>query len=256
MVVLDADVTGADEPLGATVGDTTAVAVDRGAARRELAARIRPVTLAERRVLAVAEPLRPLCPDGGLRRGSVVGVTGPVAPSLACALVAEATGQGSWVALVDLPDLGLAAAAELGVALDRVAVVPRVAPGTWATVLAALIDAVDLVVVGVPPRVRHGDVRRLAARARERGAVLLPVGDVARWPLPPDLTLAGGSGRWSGLGRGHGHLRARRVRVESTGRRGADRPRARDLWLPAADGGITPVDHPTARAAGRLRAVG
>ncbi|HSL56445.1 MAG TPA: hypothetical protein VK866_01250 [Acidimicrobiales bacterium] len=249
------------DPHAARADDPRADAADasRADAVRELAARIRPVTLAERKVLAVADPLRPLCPDGGLRRGSVVGVTGPVAASLVLALVAEASGQGSWVALVDLPDLGLVAAAELGVALDRVAVVPHLAPGTWAGVLAALVDAVDLVVVGVPPRVRDGDVRRLTARARERGAVLLAVGDVARWPRPPDLTLTTGPGRWSGLGSGHGHLRARRVRVTSTGRRGADRPRARELWLPAADGGLAPVEHPAARGAdpgAGLRVVG
>lgn len=223
-------------------------ALDPLARLRALDERVRPVTLAERQVLPVAEALRPLFPGGGLRRGSVVAV-GPdgagAATSLALATVAEASGQGSWVAVVGLPTLGLVAAAELGVALDRLAVVATPGRGRWADVVAALVDAVDLVVLG-PARVRPGDARRLAARARERGAVLLPVG--TEWPEAPDLALRADAGRWEGIGTGYGHLRARRVRVGATGRRDAARPRSTEVWLPAEDGGVAPVTHPTVRA--------
>ncbi len=221
---------------------------DRQAALARLAAiddRVRPVTLAEHHTLAVLDPLAPLLPGGGLRRGTVVAVGGGAATSLALALVAEASGQGSWVAAVGLPRLGLVAAAELGVALDRLAVVSTPDPGRWASVVAALVDAVDLVLVG-PARVRPGDARRLAARARERGSVLLPVG--VDWPEAPDVVVSSGAGRWEGLGQGHGHLRARRVRVTATGRREAARPRAAELWLPAVDGTVAAVAHPTVRA--------
>ncbi len=221
---------------------------DQQAALARLAAiddRVRPVTLAEHHVLDVVEPLAVLLPGGGLRRGTVVAVGGVAATSLALALVSSASAQGSWVAAVGLPRLGLVAAAELGVALDRVAVVDTPDRGSWPSVVAALVDAVDLVLVG-PARVRPGDARRLAARARERGAVLLPVG--VDWPEAPDVVLAAHSARWEGLGSGHGHLRARRVRVGATGRRDAARPRSTEVWLPAADGSIAAVAHPTVRA--------
>ena len=212
---------------------------------RDLDERLRPVTLADRQLLPVDDALVPLLPGGGLRRGSIVATQGGAATSLVLATVAAASGQGSWVALVGLPSVGLVAAAELGVALDRLAVVDQPDRGSWAGVVAALVDAVDLVVVG-PTRVRPGDARRLAARARERGSVLLPVG--MEWPEAPDITLTVGAGRWEGLGAGSGHLRARRVRVQATGRRDAARPRSVELWLPAEGGGIAPVEHPTVRS--------
>lgn len=211
-------------------------------ALRSLDQRVRPVTLAERRVLPVSTHLAPLLPWEGLRRGTSIATEGDAAVSLALALLAEATTAGSWAAVVALPELGLAAAAELGVAVDRLALVPEVPRDAWPTVVAALVDAVDLVVVGPGP-VRPTDVRRVAARAREAGAVLVPVG--SWWPEPVDLRLTTVRTRWHGLGEGHGHLSARRARIESTGRRAAVRARRVDLWLPAAGGGIGTVEHPS-----------
>src|SRR5436305_1103558 len=84
-------------------------------------------------------------------------------------------GAGSWAAVVGMPDLGLLAAAELGVVLHRLVLVPR--PGTeLGAVVAALLDGVDLVVVATDGiallRSRGaGLARRLSARARHRGAV-------------------------------------------------------------------------------------
>ena len=236
-------------------------AADRAHALAELRAldqRFRPVTLADRQVLPVADPLRHLLPGEGLRRGSTVATSGEAGVSLALALVAEATAAGSWVVAVGLPHLGLAAAGEMGVALDRLALVPEVPRDLWPTVVAALVDAVDLVLLG-PNRVRPTDVRRVLARARERGVVLVPVGDW--WPEPVDLTLAGSTSRWHGVGVGHGHLQARRVRVDAAGRRDAARRRATELWLPAEGGGVAPVGHPSTRGntsgvQPRLRPVG
>jgi hypothetical protein len=188
-----------------------------------------------------------------LRRGSTLAVGGGAVTSFTLALVAEASGQGSWVAAVGLPSLGLAAAAELGVALDRLALVSRPEPGMWSTVVAALVDAVDIVLVG-PSRIRATDARRLTARSRERGAVLITVG--AQWPEPPDVTFHTGAGTWVGLGVGHGHLRARMVPIEVTGRREAARPRRDTLWLPADDGGVATVARPPVTGPAELRSVG
>lgn len=235
--------------------DTRAVAVtDPLAELRALDERVRPVTLAERQVLPVVDALAPVLPGGGLRRGSVVALraegSGGAATSLALAVVAEASGQGSWVAVVGLPTLGLVAAAEIGVALDRLAIVDPPDRGRWAQAVAALVDAVDLVVMG-PARVRPGDARRLEARARERGAVLLPVG--VDWPTEPDVTLTADPGRWEGVGLGHGHLRARRVGVRAAGRRDAARPRSTEIWLPAEGGGVAAVEPTTVRALRTVR---
>ena len=203
---------------------------------------VRPVALAEERLLPVLPTLSGLLPGGGLRRGSTVAVAGGT--SLALALLAGPSAAGSWAAVVGVPALGLVAAAEAGVAVDRLGLVP--APGTeWPAVVAALLDALDVVVVRVPDRaVRAADARRLAARARERGTVVVLAGRpaVAAWPEGPDLQLTLGDPGWEGLGPGHGHLQRRRVHLEVSGRREAARPRAADLWLPAAVDVVAPAE--------------
>lgn len=209
-----------------------------------VAERTRPLVLARARTLPVLPPLAGLLPDGALPRGITVTVGGIGSASIALALAAAPTAEGSWAALVGMPNVGLAAAAELGVALERVAVIDAPEPGQWATVVAALLGAFDMVLVAPGHRVGAGAVRRLAARARERGSVLVPVsGPVGRlaagsWPESPDLRLGSVAAQWAGLQQGHGHLRARRVTIEATGRRGLSRPRRVDLYLPGPSGGV------------------
>jgi hypothetical protein len=196
-------------------------------------------TLAGERLLPVLPALEPLLPGRGLRRGTTVAVARSAA--LALALVAGASAAGSWVAAVGLPDLGIVAAAETGVALERLALVPAPGARAWPAVVAALLDAIDLVLVRSPPRLPAAQARRLSARARERGAVLVPLG---AWPEPADLRLAVTSSTWHGLGQGHGNLQARRVEVAVTGRGAASRERRVLLWLPSPDGTIAPVAVP------------
>jgi hypothetical protein len=193
-------------------------------------------TLAGERLLPVVPALRPLLPGQGLRRGSTVAVNRSAA--LALALVAGASAAGSWVAAVGLPDLGVVAAAEAGIALERLALVPAPGARTWPAVVAALLDAVDVVLVRSPAGLPAGQARRLAARARERGAVLVPLG---AWSQVPDLQLAVASSVWRGLGQGHGRLEARWVEVVAGGRGAAARERRARLWLPAPDGTVAPV---------------
>jgi hypothetical protein len=191
---------------------------------RELAGVARPVALAEERVLPVLSVLEPLLVGGGLRRGSTVSVVGST--SLALALVAGASTAGSWTAAVGVPALGLVAAAETGVALERLALVAD--PGDqWATVTAALLDAVDVVMVRPARRVRQADARRLVARARERGSVLVPL---APWD-GADVQLSIETAHWHGVRRGDGHLAGRLLEVVATGRGAAARQRRASLWL-------------------------
>jgi hypothetical protein len=210
----------------------------------DLDARVRPVVLAGERVLPVLPALEGLLPAGraGLRRGSTVTVGGEAgATSLALALLAGPSAAGSWAAVAGLPTVGLAAAAGFGVALERVVLVGSTPTGAWGTVVATLVDAFDIVLARTGPRLRLGDARRLAARARERGSVLIMLG-AGDDNLGSDLRFTVVDTAWEGLEDGHGHLRARRVTVEVGGRRGADRPRRVDLWLPTADGSVATVE--------------
>jgi hypothetical protein len=192
---------------------------------------------ADGRVLPVVPPLAGLLPAGGLRRGSTVAVAAGVgATSLLMALLARASAAGAWVGVVGRPELGLVAAAEAGVAMERLALVPY--PGAdLVAVAAALLDGLDLVAVAVPDQgVRAAGRQRLAARARQRGAVLLPLG---QWP-GADVELSCAQVRWQGVGgtaEGDvGRLCARRVRVQLRGRAVAPGGRDGRLLLPGAEG--------------------
>lgn len=195
--------------------------------------------------LPVWPALAALLPHG-LQRGSTVSVTGSV--SLLLALLGAASAEGAWCALVGLPPISAEAASEYGIELSRLAIVPR--PGdNWTTAIGALLDAVDVVVTRPPPRVVPGDVRRLAARARTREAVLMPfLAGEATW-LGADVRLHMDEGQWSGIGAGYGRLRQREVTVTVEGRGQAARPRSAQLWLPACGGGITAMEQmPAVRA--------
>jgi hypothetical protein len=218
------------------------------------------------RVLPVLPELRRLLPWGGLRRGATVAIaTGDPAPaghasaghasaghaavghaavrpafgatSVLLALLAAASADGSWCAVVGMPALGARAAAEIGVALDRLALVPH--PGTeWPGVVAALLDGFDVVVAAPPGPVGAPIANRLAARARQRGSVLVPYG---RWP-GADVVLSAVGCRWHGLGQGRGRLRQQELVVSAVGRGAAARVRRATLWLP---GGDPPESTPT-----------
>jgi hypothetical protein len=179
---------------------------------------------------------------GGLRRGSTIAVSGSV--SLLLAALGAASAGGAWCALVGFPRLSAEAAAEYGVDLSRLAVIPAAGSG-WTTAVGALLDALDIVAVR-PPRLVPGDVRRLAARARTREAVLLSYGE---WP-GADVRLRATGGTWSGIGAGTGRLKARRLEVHASGRGPAARPRSTALWLPAAGGGVEPAAAPVIELAG------
>ncbi|HEY8473700.1 MAG TPA: hypothetical protein VIL37_13845 [Natronosporangium sp.] len=187
------------------------------------------------RLLPVAAELRPLFPAGGLRRGSTVAVT-PGTSSLVLALLAGASESGAWAAVVGMPGLGLLAAAQAGVALDRLGLVPNPGPD-WPMVVAALLDGVDVVVAAVPGPIAGRVASRLSARARQRGSVLIPYG---RWE-GADLTLTGEGGVWHGLGAGRGRLRSRELTITARGRGAAGRPRSVRVQLPDHTGRLAPA---------------
>jgi hypothetical protein len=147
---------------------------------------------------------------------------------LALALLAGPSAVGGWGAVVGVPDFGAEAAAGLGVRLDRTVLVPE--PGElWLEAVAALIDVVTVVVVRPTGRVGEAQAAKLAARLRTREAALVSLG---AWPRA-DVRLTVEAPRWSGAGRGEGHLRARQVTVAV--QRGTAPARRHDLWFPDAD---------------------
>jgi hypothetical protein len=206
----------------------------------DLAAAVAPTTLARQRTLPVTEPLRPLLPEGGLVRGRVVSCQGVAATSLTLALAAGAAAQGAWLAVVDVPWLGVEAAAELGVPLERLVRVETPGDaGTWADLVAATVDGFELVVTRVPRRVNAGVLRRVQSRVQAREAVLLAVGDPG--PLTTDVTMMASTPVWDGVEQGAGYLRGRRVTVAASGRR-IPRARHAELWLPGPGGGVAAVE--------------
>ena len=146
---------------------------------------------------------------GGLRRGTVLQVTG----SGALMLDMVAAAGDLWVAIIGDPLVGVLAAAEMGVNLTKLILVPEPGPDA-ALAAAALLDGVDILVVGPRAGLAPSDRRRLTARARERGTVIL-----ATTPWQGAHTVLSVTGvRWRGIGAGSGRLQARELTVERTGR--------------------------------------
>lgn len=205
----------------------------------------------ERPPLPVPPPLADLLPDG-LRRGATTSVLGST--SLALGVLAHACASGAWAVVVGQPRLGLLAAAQAGVDLARFALVPE--PGADAAlVLAALVDGLDVVLVGPGAPLVDADRRRLSARARERGAALLTT---VTWPGAA-VVLDAGPARWSGVGAGDGRLRTCEVQVRRTGRGSAAVPTSAAVVLPFAPPGEHVPAGPVRRrprTAGGLRLVG
>ncbi len=143
-----------------------------------------------------------------------------------------------------MAELGLVAAAEAGVNLDRVALVPN--PGEeLVAVTAALIEGMDIIAVAGTARLGAGDRQRLSARARQRGTVLLPTGGWAGADLELRLVPAPGGG-WRGVGGdGHGRLRAREVQLRVGGRGAAHHVRTARLLLPGPTGAVSAIERHT-----------
>lgn len=221
-------------------------------AGRGLVTRAGSATAAQERTLPLLPVFAPLVPQCAVQRGSVVGCVGAAAVTLALAVAAGPSQQGAWVAVAGMPSLGLAAAVEAGVVLERLVAVtePVDADGAvrpfddevWGDLLAACIDGFDVVLLGPgAQQVRPATARRLVARLQARGAVAVTVGAPV---FGADLRFECTAATWMGLGDGHGVAQARRAQLALSGRR-VPQERRLDCWLPAADGQLRACD-PTA----------
>lgn len=185
----------------------------------------------------LSDATRHLLPTGGLRPGSLVQISGSAgATTMALALLAGPCRAGAWVGCVGFPELGWEAAGEVGLPLHKAAVV--VMPGDsrrelWAKVMAAMVDAFEIVMCGPGVLVGSATARKLRARARERGSVLVQVtawnpdprsGPVVAWG-EGDVVVRVLKSRWEGLGQGWGKLSRRTMVVQVGGRGPLSRPR-------------------------------
>ncbi len=195
-------------------------------------------------VLPVPPALADLLPGRGLRPGQAY----TVAPSgsLLLALLARPSREGSWCAVVGMPELGAEAAEQLGVDLNRLVLIPDPGP-RWLAVTATVADVLPVVAVRPGGRVSAGETARLSARLREKGTVLLVQGV---WPQA-EASLAVDTAEWSGVGDGYGFLRRRAMTVSVTSRRWAA-PRRGRMLLPDDTGGLTAAPPQPER----MRAVG
>lgn len=208
--------------------------------------RVAPVLLASEHILPVPEVFHSLLPGGGLQRGWTTRVGGSAsARALAWALLGEITTAGRWVAAVNVDGISLAAASELGVAVERVLVVQNATQDVWSATIGALVGAVDVVVFTEPRhRVRPSEYRQIASRCRERGTVLMELasdpsqrsGRFGAGQLQYDMSFTVDPATWDGVGHGHGHLHARNLKVEVSGRRAPGQGRHGHFELPGGDG--------------------
>jgi hypothetical protein len=187
------------------------------------------------RILPVLPVLRELLPRGGLTRGSVLAVA--EFGLLCLALAAGASVDGAWCGIAGIPEAGVLAAAGLGLDAERTLLVPEPGPG-WPQVVASLLDGCELVLLRPPARAPAQVRQCLEATLRRGRGVLLVAGD---WP-GAQVRLRVVTQRWTGLGPGHGRLRACCAEVVADGRGEAAVTRSRWLWLPAEDGGVAVAD--------------
>lgn len=168
-----------------------------------------------RDVLPVDPGWASIVPGGSLQRGKVYACAGTGARSMALSLVARAVTVGSWLAVVDVDDLGYGAMVDHGIALERVVSVVHDRDGDVARTIGALCDGFDLVVVGR----LHGavtDLRRLVSRVQAQQTVLVVLTEAGgRSSLSPDVVLTGETSSWTF----DSHARSRRLAVRCSGRR-------------------------------------
>lgn len=152
---------------------------------------------------------------------------------LALACMGAAMPPGAWGAIVGMPDLGIEAARDLGVPIDRVALVPH--PGrSWLDVVASLAEAMPVVLAASPGSVSPTDAARLAARLRQASSTLLVAGP---WPNAATVVRSVRA-EWQGLADGDGRIAAGGLIVEVAS--GGAPSRA---CIPIAGDGATSAPH-------------
>ncbi|MGA0118272.1 MAG: hypothetical protein ACO3JF_07765 [Ilumatobacteraceae bacterium] len=182
--------------------------------------------------LSVPCELAPLFPARGLERGFVYGISGGASLSLLSALASSATQSGSWLALVNMPHVGLRSMHEYGVALHRTVCVSTPEKGSvWSGVVGALVDGIDLVAVSAT-HCSASEARRIAARVKAQGSVLFVMNPTQAFSL--DAVLSASTHEWEFST----HAAQRSVQVSAHGRRVYGQ-RSCSVFLPNRSGGVS-----------------
>jgi hypothetical protein len=142
------------------------------------------------------------------------------------------------LAVVGVPNLGIAAAIEAGVALERIVLAqPPRASREWVATVAALVEGFEVLIVATPASLSASDARRLQTRVMARQAVLIvvdlpalsSVGEASMFAS--DIDVHANTVSWSGIERGAAHITQRTVQVRVSGRR-CSSPREQTITLP------------------------
>ena len=182
--------------------------------------------------LSVPQELESLFPARGLERGFIYGISGGASLSLLSALASSATQSGSWLALVNMPHIGLRSMHEYGVALHRTVCISTPEKGSvWAGVVGALVDGIDLVAVSAT-HCSAVEARRIAVRVKAQGSVLFVMNATQVFSL--DAVLSASAHEWEFST----HAAQRSVRVSASGRR-VHGQRSCSVLMPNHSGGVS-----------------
>ena len=174
--------------------------------------------------LPVPSDLRAMFIHGGLVRGRTVLCSGDAAITLALRTVSQATQAGSWLGVVGVRNIGVQAASEQGVALQRVVFVqPATTRAEWVSTVAAAADGFDVLMLEVPHGITVADARRVQTRVQSRRNALVLTSATQKLALQsvfqPDVVMDATTTQWNGIERGAGHVQSRDVCVAVSGRR-------------------------------------
>jgi hypothetical protein len=163
-------------------------------------------------------------PEGGLVRGRTVLCGGDAAVALALRIVSQPTQAGSWLGVVGVHNIGVQAASEQGVALQRVVFVqPATSRAEWVSTIAAAADGFDVLMLEVPHGITVADARRVQTRIQSRRNALVLIGATQKLALQsvfqPDVAMDTTTTQWNGIERGSGYVQSREVCVTVSGRR-------------------------------------
>ncbi|MGF7125100.1 hypothetical protein DEU38_102445 [Rhodococcus sp. AG1013] len=184
-----------------------------------------------RDVLAAPGGLEQLLPARGLPKGTVVACSGT---SLLLGMLAAATQDGTFAAVIGYRQLCWLAAVEMGADLSRLAHIPDAGDNAL-KVLGVLLDGLDMVVLDLSgAAISPSRSRPLVARVRSHRSVLVVTsGD---WP-GPDLRLDSRPAAYGGIEGGVGRIQSIHLDVRVSGK--GIRPRAGRLVLSSTSSGHT-----------------
>lgn len=171
--------------------------------------------------LAITPEIGELIGRQALDRSQWIICQGQGSFSLAAAMLSAATQQGSWLAILATPTLGVEAISELGVDLSRVVAVDAdlESPMQWAERVVACSDGFDLILTTMPTHIPDRIWRSMSQRTRRNGTVVVGLNLLGSDLPGVDLRCRVVGSVWEGLGRGSGRFVARRLQVEVAARR-------------------------------------